>query len=88
MKLDLSIPQEPRKMIYQITNDFPVQRPYSVTSDWQRVLEKYSISQQAFINDKPVDTNYDALAESILALSNRNWIRDQLKIHMENRMAQ
>lgn len=40
-----------------------------------------------FINDKPVDTSYDELAENVLALSNRNWIRDQLKMHMENRLA-
>jgi len=62
-----------------------VQRPYSATADWQKVLERYSAQQQVFINEKPIDTNYDALAESILALSNRNWIRDQLKMHMENR---
>ena len=28
------------------------------------------------IDDKPVDTAYDDLAESLLALPNRNWIRD------------
>ena len=39
------------------------------------------------INDKPVDTAYDELAESLLALNNRNWIRDQLKMHQENRLA-
>jgi len=39
------------------------------------------------VNDKPVDPAYDELAESIMALSNRNWIRDQLKMHMENRLA-
>jgi len=41
-KLDLSIPQQPRKQIYEITNEFPVQRPYSNTYEWQRILEKYS----------------------------------------------
>ena len=38
-------------------------------------------------NDKPLDTNYDELADNLLQLSNRNWIRDQLKMHTENRMA-
>ena len=38
-------------------------------------------------NDKPQDTNYDELADNLLQLSNRNWIRDQLKMHTENRMA-
>ena len=28
------------------------------------------------VNDKPQDTGYDELAESILSLNNRNWIRD------------
>ena len=34
-----------------------------------------------------MDPAYDELAESLLALSNRNWIRDQLKMHQENRLA-
>ena len=38
-------------------------------------------------NDKPVEPGYDELAEQLLALSNRNWIRDQLKMHLENRLA-
>lgn len=39
------------------------------------------------MNDKPVDHAYDELAENLLSLPNRNWIRDQLKMHQENRMA-
>ena len=64
-----------------------MQRPYSTTSDWQKVLSKYSIAQQHMPNDKPVEPGYDELAEQLLALSNRNWIRDQLKMHLENRLA-
>ena len=33
------------------------------------------------VNDKPIDPAYDDLAEQLLALSNRNWIRDQLRMH-------
>ncbi len=40
------------------------------------------------INEKPVEPAYDELAEQLLALNNRNWIRDQLKMHLENRLAQ
>lgn len=39
------------------------------------------------INDKPVDPAYDDLAEILLALDNRNWIKDQIKMHTDNRMA-
>lgn len=39
------------------------------------------------LNDKPPDPGYDDLAESILALNNRNWIADQLKMHQDNRLA-
>ena len=41
-RVDIGIPQLPRKQIYQITSEFPVQEPYSSTSDWQRILHKYS----------------------------------------------
>ena len=39
------------------------------------------------INDKPVDPAYDDLAETLLSLNNRNWIKDQIKMHSENRLA-
>ena len=56
-------------------------------SDWQKVLSKYSRQQQEMINEKPVDPAYDDLAEILLALDNRNWIKDQIKMHTDNRMA-
>ena len=73
---DLTVPPEPKRQIYKITNEFPVQRPYSTPVDWQKVLSRHSIQQQTVVNDKPVDPNDDGLAENILNLPNRNWIRD------------
>lgn len=73
---DLTVPPEPRRQIYKITNEFPVARPYSTPVDWQKILARHSIQQQTVINDKPVDPNDDGLAESLLNLPNRNWIRD------------
>ena len=58
-----------------------MQKPYSSTNEWQKILERYSRTQQEMPNERPQDTGYDELAEQILALNNRNWIADQLKMH-------
>ena len=81
---DLTVPPDPKRFIYKITNEFPVQRPYSAPADWQKVLSRHSMQQQTVINDQPVDPNDDGLAENLLNLPNRNWIKDQIQMHMEN----
>ena len=78
------MPPDPKRFIYKITNEFPVQRPYSAPADWQKVLSRHSMQQQTVINDQPVDPNDDGLAENLLNLPNRNWIKDQIQMHMEN----
>lgn len=83
-KLDLTLPAASHKAIYQITNDFPVMRPYSSPQEWQKVLSKHVYKQSQIINDKAPDSNEDFLMEQILNLSNRNWIKDQIALHIEN----
>ena len=41
--VDISIPVEPKKAIYQITTDFPVNKPYSNPNEWQKILARYSL---------------------------------------------
>jgi len=74
----------PSKPIYQITNEFPVSRPYSTPQEWQKVLSKHVYRQSQMINDKVPDSEDDMLMENILNLSNRNWIKDQINLHIEN----
>ena len=42
---DLTVPPDPKRSIYKITNEFPVQRPYSTPLDWQKVLSRHSMQQ-------------------------------------------
>ena len=41
---------------------------------------------ETMVNDKPIEPNDDLLAENILALSNRNWVKDQIQLHNESQM--
>ena len=57
--------------IYHISTTFPVSLPYSLPSHWQQVVSK---NQQAADED---------IAEGILRLRNRNWVREQIQVSQE-----
>jgi hypothetical protein len=74
--IDLSVPVVGSQPIYQITNEFPVVRPYSSPAEWQKILSKHVFKQSQIINDKIPELDDDLLMENLLNLGNRNWIKD------------
>jgi hypothetical protein len=75
--IDVQVPTEPRKAIYQITTDSPVEKPYSTTGQWQKILAKYSLDLQPINEEaKPPTPDEEKLAKNIINLENRNWVQE------------